>query len=205
LLGQLIYNNRMSTKTVGRIYLRREKDILHILSIKVQVKDGSIYFSMPMSDAHRKDGVDNVKSSYHGDGQTHLTVQVPELKKIADDTKRNMVQKMGFNGDKVYLVSGKNKPLAEIDDVTKVGQGMGFKDINNTDHSSYKVVTFEDIKWGSVILDTKRFTHLTFNYYLIPDAQMNDAAGHVDDEYLAFPHPTLDLYIVVRVFDFWKG
>jgi len=193
----------MSTKPVGRIYLRREKDIIYLLSIKANVKGGDIYFSMPVSAEQRKLGIDNVKSSYHMDGQTHLTTVIPSLLGIDDNKKRATINGLGFNGDKVYAVSEKNKPLAEIDDVTKIGQGASFNDINTLNHSFYKVVGFGDIKWGSEIIDSRKYKHLSLQYYLIPKSKINDAAGHTTDEYCVFPHPSLDLFIVVRFFDFW--
>jgi hypothetical protein len=122
---------------------------------------------------------------------------------IDDDTKRSTVKGMGFNGDKAYAVAEKNKPLAEIDDVIKVGQGASFNDINTLNHSLYRVVNFEDIKWGSEIIDSRKYKHLSLNYYIIPKSKMSQAAGHTTDEYYSFPHPSLDLFIVVRVFDFW--
>jgi len=194
----------MSTKSIGRIYLRREKDILYLLSVFVETKDNSIYFSMPMSDEQRKAGIDNVKTSYHPDGQTHLTSQIPELKKIDDNLKRSTTKKMGFNGDKVYVVSLKNTPLADITEITKMAQGASYKDINNINHSSYKVVEFKDIKWGSNIIDSQNYQHLSFNYYLVPNNSIKDMSGHIDNEYFIFGHPILDMSVVVRIFDHWK-
>lgn len=194
----------MSTKTVGRIYLRRENDFIHLVSIKADAKKGDIYFSMPVSDDQKMSGITNVKSSYHGDGQTHLTAQVPILGTIDDNAKRNTGSGLGFNGDKVYSVSEKNIPLSQINDVTKVGQGGSFNDINTIPARMLKVVSVEDIAWGSQIVDTRKYKHLSLNYFVIPSAKMKDAAGHTTDEYYSFPHPSLDLFIVVRIFDYWN-
>ena len=193
----------MSNKLVGRIYLRREKDIIHLLSIKANTKNGDIYFSMPVSDEQKKFGIDNVKSSYHADGQTHLTTVIPGLLEIDNDKKRATVKGLGFNGSKVYAVSERNKPIAEIDNVTKIGQGASFNDINTLNHSLYKIVSFDDIKWGSEIIDSRKYKHLSLQYFIIPKSKIKDAAGHTTDEYYMFPHPSLDLFIAVRIFDFW--
>lgn len=193
----------MSAKTVGRIYLRREKDYIHLLSIKTDTKRGDIYFSMPVGDSQMGSGIINIKSSYHLDGQTHLTVQVPALASIDDGTKRSATSGLGFSGDKVYLVSEKNAPLTEIDEVIRVGQGGSFNDINSIPSRMLKVVKLEKIKWGSVVIDTRKYKHLSLNYFVVPRSKIDDASGYVADEYCLFPHPSLDLLIVVRIFDFW--
>lgn len=193
----------MGTKLIGRIYLRREKDIIHVLTIKTDSKKGDLYFSMPVSDDQKALGIDNVKSSYHADGQTHLTTQIQGLKGFDDDLKRKTVPGMGFNGDKAYAVSEKNKPLLEIDDVTKIGQGTSFNQINSIEHSLLKLVSFDEIPWGSKIIDTRAYQNMSLNYYIIPESKMNDAAGHVTDEYCTFKHPSMPLFIVVRIFDYW--
>lgn len=193
----------MGAKLVGRIYLRREKDIVHILTVKADAKRGDLYFSMPVSDEQKALGIDNVKSSYHADGQTHLTTQIPALTAYDDALKRRITPGMGFKGDKAYAVSKKNKPLSEIDNVTRIGQGASFRDINAIEHPILKIVNFDDVEWGSEIVDTRKYKNLSLNYFVIPSSKMSEAAGHTADEYYSFKHPGLDLYIVVRIFDYW--
>ena len=194
----------MSTKTIARLYLRRERDIIYLSSIFVETKDASIYISTPVGEEYKKLGMNNVKSSYHPDGQSHLTSQITNLKNIDDNTKRKTAKGLGFKGDKVYASSLKAQPLSEIDDIVQIGQGASFKDINNLSHGFYKVVNYEDIKWGSIIIDSKRYKDLSLNYFLIPKDKLSDAAGHVEDDYYVFPHPTMELSIVVHIFDFWQ-
>ncbi len=195
----------MSNKSIGKIFLRREKDIIYLLNVFVETKDGSIYFSMPLSDEQKRLGMSSVKTSYHPNGQTHLTSQITQLGKIADETKRQTTNGLGFKGDKVYSASMKNVPLSEIEDVVKVGQGASFNDINSISHSTLKIVEFEDIKWGSHIIDSKKYFHLSLNYFLVPKSLAAQGRGFFDNEYCMLSHPTLDIFIVVRIFDHWSS
>jgi|GEM_PF-2547522 len=195
----------MATKTIGRIYLQREKDIVHILTIKANTDKGDVYFSSPMSKEANDIGVRNMKLSYHKDGKTHVTSEIDNLEKIDEITKRNNTKGLGFNafGDKVYNFSEKKLTLSEIKGFEFIGRGMSYININDKNHSVLKEVAIDKVEQDSGIINSKNYQNLTLLFYInAPKLSINpEIMWNGDNNFFVFPHPSLDLSILVQAVD----